>query len=769
MENKIKFSNRLIGLLLSMAMLFAIVPMSISLANDPASATVHITTTLDNQFVETADGTLVMYHEMTVENFDLSSYPYLTDTYGYTYDPTQPPTMLHLFIRLHELHDSIDNFSFSAGAPDGGWIMDFLGLGGNIMYFLNDTMTLNADGWGATADTITIADDDRVNAILYSSSDYYYNARYSYFATPYIEANASESIELELRSSHIFDFYAPDHVARPEPARTLTISNSPDTPPAISTDFDYTTDDSGIAVVSLDTPGTYYISADIPAAEEIAPPLCIIVILPTETPTTETTPEPMPEPPTASSYWPSFRSSDNNMAIVNAQTPALIATEKFMLHLSTSWIDTLCQPIIVDNNLITIVGSRLMKLNIDTGEQIMSVDMGQSTSYVGLPPTYADNMIFVPIAGGMIYAFDFNTLELLWTYTFDGSACDSMTHIAYSDGYVYTGFYSDSIQDADEEAFYVCIDVTDMPNTCEEKTTEWTFASENGYYLAGAYVDKERNAVIFGSECGQDGMSHVYSVNRSTGMLVDSIEVTGNVRCTIAYDNTTSSIAFITSSGSFFNVELNTDGTFNKESIRSLNLGGASTSTPVIYNSRAYVGVQTQGFDSGKIAVIDMTNMSLIYDVDMPGYPQCSMLLSTGYDYGDGTVYIYSTYNYPDGGIIVFKDKPGQTSPIAHELYIPGEENSNYCIQSIICNSDGTLYYCNDSGYLMALTNDESAILGDVNLSNSIDTGDAAMVLRYSVSLAELDRYALRLGDMNIDGQINTGDAAAILRRCVGM
>ncbi len=760
MKNNAKLSKRLMSVILATAMLFAIVPMSISLANAPASAAVHITSTLDNQFVETTDGTLVMYHEMIVENFDLSSYPYLTDTYGYTYDPTQPPTMLHLFIRLHELHDSINNFSFSADSPNSGWLMDFLGLGSNIMYFLNDTTPLNADGWASTADTITLADGDRVNAILYSSADYYYNARYSYFATPYIEANASESIELELGSLHIFDFYEPDYVARPEPERALTISNSPNTSPTISTDFDYTTDASGIAVVCLDTPGTYYISADIPAVEEIAPPLCVIVIRPTESQTPE---------PAASSYWPSFRGSDNNMAIVDAQTPTLVATEKFMLHLSTSWIDTLCQPIIVDNNLIMVVGNKLMKFDINNGEQIMSVDMEQSTSYVGLPPTYADNMIFVPMIGGMISAFDLNTFELLWTYTFDASACDSTTHITYSDGYIYTGFYSDSISDTDEDAFYVCIDVTDIPNTCEEKTHEWAFASENGYYFAGAYVDNERDTVIFGSECGQDGISHVYSVNRSTGMPVDSIEVAGNVRCSIAYDDTTSGIAFVTSAGAFFNVKLNTDGTFDKESLRSLDLGNASTSTPVIYNSRAYVGVQAQGLNSGKIAVIDMTNMSLIYDVDMPGYPQCSMLLSTGYDSYDGTVYIYSTYNYPDGGIIVLKDKPGQTYPIAHELYIPGEETSNYCMQSIICNSDGTLYYCNDSGYLMALTNDESAVLGDVNLSNTIDTGDAAMVLRHSVSLAEMDRYALRLGDMNIDGQINTGDAAAILRRCVGI
>lgn len=59
--------------------------------------------------------------------------------------------------------------------------------------------------------------------------------------------------------------------------------------------------------------------------------------------------------------------------------------------------------------------------------------------------------------------------------------------------------------------------------------------------------------------------------------------------------------------------------------------------------------------------------------------------------------------------------------------------------------------------------------LGDVNMDNKVDTGDAAMVLRYSVELVEFDEYQLILADYNSDNKVDTGDAAGILRAAVGL
>lgn len=55
--------------------------------------------------------------------------------------------------------------------------------------------------------------------------------------------------------------------------------------------------------------------------------------------------------------------------------------------------------------------------------------------------------------------------------------------------------------------------------------------------------------------------------------------------------------------------------------------------------------------------------------------------------------------------------------------------------------------------------------IGDANADNTINTGDAVIILRYVVGAAELIKP--ELGDFNLDGNVNTGDAAAILNHAI--
>ena len=94
----------------------------------------------------------------------------------------------------------------------------------------------------------------------------------------------------------------------------------------------------------------------------------------------------------------------------------------------------------------------------------------------------------------------------------------------------------------------------------------------------------------------------------------------------------------------------------------------------------------------------------------MQGYPQASMLVSTGYEEATGKVYIYSTYNAKSGGITVFEDSHGQTSAVKTELYTPESEMQQYCISTISVGADGTLYYKNDSGNIFAVGEKEPEV-----------------------------------------------------------
>ena len=47
----------------------------------------------------------------------------------------------------------------------------------------------------------------------------------------------------------------------------------------------------------------------------------------------------------------------------------------------------------------------------------------------------------------------------------------------------------------------------------------------------------------------------------------------------------------------------------------------------------------------------------------------------------------------------------GSDQKDADVIFTPDEDSQNYCMASIICDENGTLYYTNDSGKLFSLSN----------------------------------------------------------------
>jgi outer membrane protein assembly factor BamB len=153
------------------------------------------------------------------------------------------------------------------------------------------------------------------------------------------------------------------------------------------------------------------------------------------------------------------------------------------------------------------------------------------------------------------------------------------------------------------------------------------------------------------------------------------------------------------------------DSSGKLSSLKSYKAAGAVTATPVVYGGRVYVGCQNGS--AGKFIVLDAKTMKAIYTADMKGYPQGSMLVSTGYEQTSGKIYVYSTYNAKPGGITVFEDCKGQTKVVKTELFTPDGDKQQYCISTISAGEDGTLYYKNDSGNIFALKekNDITSLL----------------------------------------------------------
>lgn len=415
--------------------------------------------------------------------------------------------------------------------------------------------------------------------------------------------------------------------------------------------------------------------------------------------------------PDYSGEWPTFRNSKNNNALTNTVTPDSAATAelKWVKKYGTGWSASTSIPIIVNNNVYFIMGSKIIRADKATGDVLREGTLKGSAGFSTNSLVYAEGMVFAQVGNGVIQAFNADTLESLWVTEAIGG--QTISPITYYNGYIYTGMWRGETNMQN----FACFSVTDEDpaNGFETKYATWLMPHIGGYYWVGAYVNDV--CAVFGSDDGTSGSDSptavLYSVNPVTGSIIDTInDVKGDIRCCVVYDS--GRVYFTTKGGYLYSVGLNSNGTFDHASIKSIQIGSMSTSTPVIHKGRLYVGCSGKGYDwdgdSGSgIAVVDVSGgkLDIIYKASTPGYPQAGPLVSTAFEAATGKVYVYTTYNKNPGGIYIIEDSAGQTEPSANngDLYVPEKAYQQYCISTICADSEGTLYYKNDSGALIAV------------------------------------------------------------------
>lgn len=116
-----------------------------------------------------------------------------------------------------------------------------------------------------------------------------------------------------------------------------------------------------------------------------------------------------------------------------------------------------------------------------------------------------------------------------------------------------------------------------------------------------------------------------------TGVELDSLHtLVGDVRSTVSYDTVTDRYYFTSKGGYFYSVKVQArDGGYRLTDLQSLKLengsGGTamSTSTPVVYNGRAYIGVSGTGqftqYSGHNITVIELEELVHCLSGDHPG------------------------------------------------------------------------------------------------------------------------------------------------------
>lgn len=406
----------------------------------------------------------------------------------------------------------------------------------------------------------------------------------------------------------------------------------------------------------------------------------------------------------------SFCVSEPRSYLTGAKTPITAGKLKFSKKLGAGFMNTPTTPVVVGNTLIVAAGKKLFKLDSKTGETLKSADLAGSVGFAVAMPLYANGMVFVQLDGGKVQAFDYKTMKSLWLYT-DSLGGQGLSPLTYDSGYVYTGFWIDET----ESANFVCLSVKDEnpKKETEQKKPRWIYTHKGGFYWAGAAVT-EKNVLVGcdDGKKGSSGASKILSLRKTDGKLVSSLKTKGDLRSSVTFDGALN--AYFVSSKAGFVYRFKADAKTGKlSSLSSFKAGGSVTSTPVVCDARVYFGCQNG--EGGKFVVMDAKTMKKIYDCNLNGYPQSTALVSVA---REGKVFVYMTCNQKPGGIVMFEDSKAQKAPKKTELFTPSSELSQYCISSVTASSDGTLYYKNDSGCIIAV--EESTQSAFVKLINAV-------------------------------------------------
>ncbi|MCI9419613.1 MAG: PQQ-binding-like beta-propeller repeat protein [Eubacterium sp.] len=411
--------------------------------------------------------------------------------------------------------------------------------------------------------------------------------------------------------------------------------------------------------------------------------------------------------------WSSFR-NENGQGQANtiaAQTPVSSHTAgtkwqvRFVENETTTYNS---DPVITDTSLYVTCKNTLYQLD-KNGAILSSLVLAAPMNSV-CRMCLDGNRLFIPLSGGRMQCVDISTMTSLWTS--EAFGLQSLTTVYEKDGLIYAGTTNAS----GTEGIFYCL-------SAEDGSTQWTYTDAKepcGYYWSGAVSDRAASFVLFGGDNGilvshsakDDAVLDTYDLSSCTSQADDPSAEPGKIRAGVTYDTETDAYYTTSTNGYLYRIKMTSQGTF--ESITAVSLfpsrtpDSNCTSTPTIVNGRIYV-CSYSGFQ-GQVHVIDAVTMNRIYSASSPDCRdiKSSPLVCTGYtgctddETGNGSVYVYFTQNALPGGIYFIRDDMTAQSAEIETLFAP-KEGKQFCLSSIAADSDGTLYYSNDSGTLFAI------------------------------------------------------------------
>jgi outer membrane protein assembly factor BamB len=424
---------------------------------------------------------------------------------------------------------------------------------------------------------------------------------------------------------------------------------------------------------------------------------------PTPTPTATPTPTPSVSPvPVTSDDWSQWQVDDVHSGSTNSSAPVSnvsVAWSRQVNSIGGDGIDV--TPLVVGGKVFVFdCNGTTWAFNKTTGSLLWETNT-TGGSLETSTPAYGDGKLYSATYNGMMYAFDPNTGSILWSSDITNGTGSLECPITYNDGMLYIG---EGLENGVQTKYYYGI-------SAENGSVVWSYpvANTSGFIWGGSVVVGDY--LVFPSFEGT-----LYSVYANNGTLVSSVNLTngvpfarsdlGMIRSSLVYNN---GYIYATCengqpTGYVFKVGYQ-NGQFQDDEGWSTPIG-FSTSTPVVYGGRIYVGGGEHG-NPGKLVCLDVSSGAVLWQYNVSGGVKSSPAV-----YVDGNnLYEYFTSAQQNGSVYCV-DRNGDL------VWTYNPPGNAYILQGGVI-SDGYLYFGTDAGILYAINGSSppSVPISSFNLS----------------------------------------------------
>ncbi|MEG2081172.1 MAG: LPXTG cell wall anchor domain-containing protein [Oscillospiraceae bacterium] len=446
-----------------------------------------------------------------------------------------------------------------------------------------------------------------------------------------------------------------------------------------------------------------------------------------------------------------FRANTEAMGIVDSKTPktANDIEEKWATKFGTDWNATPGTPIVIGDYLYALVAGqqKLYRVDIKTGKILNSVECKGSSQFFSMIG-YGDGKIFVPRnstnADGksvaIIMAYDEATMNMLWQSEPIGdelAGIQALSAITYYNGYIYVGASNGSASNGAFACFKVNDEDISKPD--EIKKATWVYTPQapmkSGYYWCGGAI--VGNSIVFGGEA-TELVIHSLTEDKVLDKITLETNVKSGIRSSIYYDNDLKTVFAATKEGNLYSIKLSSNETFDRSSIKKVNIGTDITSSPVVFRERVYIGGGGMGGNAG-FTVLNANTMEIIYSIKNIK-SQSAPIITTAYATKENNwkVYAYVVRFDKPSTLYAMSDCEGQQVASFEELISPSVPQ--FCSQSVAIDKDGNFYYYNDSGNIFKF--------GSKNSENSeftaTDVDNAILLHKENNKISSEDLFSLK-------------------------